>query len=126
MVHLISAIDPANKRRETLIAIDRCSDAPCSLQGKIDTGVSSLASVNWVINSKESLPAGQLDIWPVNTSGFFAEPLQGIDIQWQGETETVHDLLGGDNASTITIPPPRARSLPSFLHYQAGIRQRRR
>lgn len=103
-VHLVTAIDPANNRRETLVHIDRCSDAPCSSGGKLDTAVSSLVSVNWAINSRESLPAGQLDLWPVNTSSFFAEPLQGIEIEWQGVPELVHNLLGGDNLSTITIP----------------------
>lgn len=111
-VHLATAVDPENNRRETIIAIDRCSDKPCSAGGKIDGSVPDLTSKFFIINAKNN-GSDRLDMWPIYVSGYFYGPAPlELNFTWPGvsadkDTNT-HVLTAGDNDSTVTIPATSA------------------
>lgn len=106
--HFATAIDPENDRRETIIAIDRCSDKPCSAGGKIDGSVADLTSKLFIINAQNGA-SDRLDMWPIYVSGFFYGPAPvSLDFTWSGVSAdsgtNTHVLTPGDNTSTVTIP----------------------
>jgi subtilisin family serine protease len=107
-VHYATAIDPANKRRETLVAIDRCPGDPCVSGGKIDGAVSSFSRRMFIL-SVENSASDRIDMWPINASGlFFGPDPVSLDFTWPGLAAATHTLAGGDADLTITIPATSA------------------
>ncbi len=110
-VHMVSAVDPANTRREVLLAIDTCSDAPCVIGGTRDGRITDFDATYWALHWENLAgETGRIDVWPSNLSAYLREPAAVLPVTaWPGLGAGDYAFLGGDNEYTVTIPATSER-----------------